>query len=119
MEENLNIQSSEEVMEVLPETEVVEEVTPEIIEAEPETIMEEESSLSGILLAGASIVGIGAAAFGLFKKCKAAKVKKELAAVREDVVKKLTDSGEIEKYTEAEVEEIAQFNYFKIKNNIK
>ena len=115
MEENKTFEINEETVVLEPEeVEVVDELTEVETTEEPEE--EKKSNSPNMLLAGAAIVGIATAGYKIFKKVKARKNQKEdldldINKIREDVVTKLTNEGRVDKYTQFDIDMMANYIY--------
>ncbi len=119
--ENLNNQLFNEENEIVEVT-CYEPIENEIMVTTDSIEEETESKVNGLAVAGAIAAGAvsalvaGRALYGRFKKKKA---EKELDVHRKRVIEELTKTGEIDEYSEEELEEIARYNYFITKEGLK
>ena len=111
--EEKTFEINEETVVLEPEeVEVVDELTEVETTEEPEE--ENKSNLSNMLLAGAAIAGIATVGYKIFKKVKTIKNQKaetDINKVREDVVTKLTNDGRVDKYTQFDIDMMANYIY--------
>ncbi len=120
--ENLNNQQFNEEKEMVEVTCYYEPVEDEIMVTTDSNEEATESKVNGLAVAGAIAAGVlsaavaGRALYGRFKKKK---VEKELDVHRKKVIDEFTKTGEINEYTDEEIEEIARYNYFIAKEGLK
>lgn len=118
--ENLNNQQFNEGQEMVEVT-CWEPIEDEVM-VTTDSHEESESKVNALAIAGAVAAGAvsafvaGRALYGRFKKKK---VEKELDVHRKRIIEEFTKTGEIDDYTEEQIEEIARYNYFIAKEGLK
>ena len=118
--ENLNNQQFNEGQEMVEVT-CWEPIEDEVM-VTTDSCEESESKVNALVIAGAVAAGaVSAFVAGktLYTRFKKKKVEKELDVHRKRIIEEFTKTGEIDDYTEEQIEEIARYNYFIAKEGLK
>lgn len=118
--ENLNNQQFNEGQEMVEVT-CWEPIEDEVM-VTTDSYEESESKVNALAIAGAIAAGaVSALVAGraLYTRFKKKKVEKELDVHRKKIIETFTKTGEIDDYTEEQIEEIARYNYFIAKEGLK
>lgn len=118
--ENLNNQQFNEGQEMVEVT-CWEPIEDEVM-VTTDSYEESESKVNALAMAGAVAAGaVSALVAGraLYTRFKKKKVEKELDVHRKRIIEEFTKTGEIDDYTEEQIEEIARYNYFIAKEGLK
>ena len=118
--ENLNNQQFNEGQEMVEVT-CWEPIEDEVM-VTTDSHEESESKVNALAIAGAVAAGAVSAFIAgksLYARYKKKKVEKELDVHRKRIIEEFTKTGEIDDYTEEQIEEIARYNYFIAKEGLK